>query len=339
MEQAKGKQLLREPQIVIPGAHEPIIDEALFKRANDNLVSRRIVKSRVSTKDYHLTGIVFCGHCGHRMFGTAQNNKPVYMCTQKSRGFCNAFRISKDAIEGLLFEMIERELLSPEADAKLRDRITKRARKLGNAKQAKTLESRLVSIQKKLTIAVQRLMTIPPEYLREAETVLDGLRTEEQELLEKVALSGRSGSRPEAVLAAALDNRKQIREAIQSGSPELVKSAMALCFRSVTLWWNTKPSKGRFCFWFDHGSIQLREGGTIAVSEADVMRLDRSPFSGRAATLAIQALYKGIPVKVENAAEYMGVGWRTAHTRLNSAVKHGYILKIGHYRTGYVPAD
>lgn len=50
------------------GLHKPIISEEQFNRVQQ-LIKKRTVKSDVFRKTYLLTGIIYCGQCGARMFG------------------------------------------------------------------------------------------------------------------------------------------------------------------------------------------------------------------------------------------------------------------------------
>lgn len=55
--------------VVVPRAHEAIVDRARFDRVQRLLAERRTSPARQQRRSYLLTGLARCGHCGNRLIG------------------------------------------------------------------------------------------------------------------------------------------------------------------------------------------------------------------------------------------------------------------------------
>jgi site-specific DNA recombinase len=93
-----------------PGAHEPIVERALFEAAGAILVERSGDRRlrRTNPSDYLLSGLSFvCGRCGHPMVGGSANGRngrryAYYTCGARQRRgptACDQARLPKDDIE------------------------------------------------------------------------------------------------------------------------------------------------------------------------------------------------------------------------------------------------
>jgi len=66
----------QEDAIAVEGAHEGIIPVVLFNRVQRKLPRFGEKPCRHSRRaDYPLAGLIFCGHCGQRMYGAARRVK------------------------------------------------------------------------------------------------------------------------------------------------------------------------------------------------------------------------------------------------------------------------
>ncbi|MBB6669608.1 recombinase family protein [Cohnella nanjingensis] len=111
----------REWQIV-EHAHEALIDEELFARAQAILAARG--HHRVPRRAYHpLTGILVCGSCGERMVCQRRTFRlkayRYYICKtyhKYGRLACSQRNINAEEIEALLIDRIRRKLASLPSD-------------------------------------------------------------------------------------------------------------------------------------------------------------------------------------------------------------------------------
>jgi site-specific DNA recombinase len=98
-----------------PAPHQPLIDEALFERAQEILASRSgdYALRRSNRSDYLLTGLVSCGHCGKRYVGAAANAKRgryrYYVCFTRQRygpKHCSGERLRADHLEDAIIQQL-----------------------------------------------------------------------------------------------------------------------------------------------------------------------------------------------------------------------------------------
>ena len=113
-----------------PAPHEPLVEEALFERAQEVLRNRTedISLRRSNQSEYLLTGLVKCAHCGKRYLGASANGNGgryrYYVCFSRQRygkKACEGERLPADQLEEAILEqllgVLEREPLVREAIA------------------------------------------------------------------------------------------------------------------------------------------------------------------------------------------------------------------------------
>lgn len=112
--------LPEEQWIKVPGAHEPIITDAVFQKAQELICRRKKVLSH--TRVNLLARKIRCGHCGRALrYQNAQN--PYHYCTGSKLGYdtgCFEERIYVSAVKEVLLPAIKAEA------AKALDRRKKR---------------------------------------------------------------------------------------------------------------------------------------------------------------------------------------------------------------------
>lgn len=112
----RQKRAVRSPEEHIVVECPPIVDRELWLRAQE-VAARRV--ARGATKHHNtwlLSGLVYCGKCGHRMHGNriAIKGKPeyrYYFCRQRVMyRACDARGVRADQLEETVVEHVKREL-------------------------------------------------------------------------------------------------------------------------------------------------------------------------------------------------------------------------------------
>ncbi|WP_082413700.1 recombinase family protein [Thermoanaerobacter thermohydrosulfuricus] len=123
-----------EDEIIrIEGGIPRIIDDETWERVQERM--KRNKKGVNSAKEtYLLSGLIYCGKCGgamtgnRRHSGTTKNLYVNYECsTRKRTKACNMKSISKDYVENIVIEHLEKNVFSPEAIEKLVKKISEYA--------------------------------------------------------------------------------------------------------------------------------------------------------------------------------------------------------------------
>jgi len=114
----------RDEWIEIPGATPAIVDEGLFEACQQRLQRNINLSRRNSKRPYLLSGFLYCGKCGRRFAGTAQNargrskERLYYYCTGTSRVSmeqpCTAKRMNAAPVEDQIWKKVQNMLTKPE---------------------------------------------------------------------------------------------------------------------------------------------------------------------------------------------------------------------------------
>ena len=105
-----------EDQIRIPGGMPKIVDDETFARVQSILASRKRHGRRTGKRTYLLTGMVFCGLCGHRYCGdSVQSGKDrvvvgTYACNNRNNHGvrnCKNLNVRQQPLEQLVLKKIE----------------------------------------------------------------------------------------------------------------------------------------------------------------------------------------------------------------------------------------
>lgn len=95
---------------------EPIINRALFDKAQEQLKRNAWFNDRCQKHDYLLSGLLFCS-CGFRMSGEGVNNHRYYRCSSRVMSYplkpdCSAAGINVKRIDGVVWRKIQKLLFS-----------------------------------------------------------------------------------------------------------------------------------------------------------------------------------------------------------------------------------
>ena len=151
--------------VVIDGIIPPIIDtetwEKVRKRMEENK-KNKLNKSRCN-RQYLLTGLLRCGHCGAALVGVTTINKKgyeykFYTCGAKRRGLgCKAKNIAANDIEPLLCALLRKSVLDGSMIEATADAIIAAAGQKNSASEAATLKAERASLEARLNNLVDAI--------------------------------------------------------------------------------------------------------------------------------------------------------------------------------------
>ncbi|MFC5529413.1 recombinase family protein [Cohnella yongneupensis] len=143
----------KEEWNVVENAHEPLIDHAVFYKAQQILLARG--HKRAPRRAYHpLTGILFCGKCKEGMVCQKRSYKGkeyrYYICKtyhKYGRNSCDQANVNADEIEEAVLSLIRIKLLNiPSETFTIRIAIEKELGRL--EEELKTLKSKIQKLTK-----------------------------------------------------------------------------------------------------------------------------------------------------------------------------------------------
>ena len=169
----------------LPGSHEPIVEDATFRKARDIARERRPRPRTSAAEPYLLSGMAFCAYCGNRMMGVTRRQRwrtksgerkrktyRYYQCqSRNNQSVCGYHTWRAEELEGATLAQIpmmakarelERRAGEEPADDPLREAWDKRIR---NA------ERRFVQAMRKTAVGAAKT-----DHLRDAIADLDKTR-------------------------------------------------------------------------------------------------------------------------------------------------------------------
>ena len=97
---------------VVPGKHEPIIDQEIFDRAQELLSLNKTMKYYGKSPSL-LAGFLYCADCREKMHKRKSDQREYYACStyyKRNKDDCTSHFIRKELIEGAVLEAIRRQI-------------------------------------------------------------------------------------------------------------------------------------------------------------------------------------------------------------------------------------
>jgi len=215
-----------EDQIRIPGGMPKIVDDETFARVQAILTSRKRHRRQKSKRNYLLTGLVFCGLCGHRYCGdsmqTGKDRKVVgtYACNNRNNHgarICRNQNVRQQPLEEMVLRKIEETVFG---ESRIPD-IVRAYRELSQQEEGedkdkiRILRQNLKTVEQKITNIVNIIANTGSAALVTQLTQLE----REKELLDvKIQDEERSAEESELDEEAILTAFRQAQKMFHSGT-------------------------------------------------------------------------------------------------------------------------
>jgi len=181
--------------IRIVGGMPSIISEDIFTKIQVKIANNKHRNARKKAKEFYLlSGLIFCGKCGHAMVGNVKysgKNKTKYITYRCScrdlKKSCNNKEIRKDYLEPYIINQLKNEIFSVKNIPYLLKEINKRqeSKISQNDLEIKSLKNNQLKIQKQITNILNALKDGIAHNLITKE--LDNLQEQETKINQKIA--------------------------------------------------------------------------------------------------------------------------------------------------------
>lgn len=266
-----------EHLIVKKQTHEPLIDRETFSEVQRKLKGRRSNTCPKRSGPFALTGLLVCGHCGHKMHGTLQRRKKekrrghytyrLYKCSgygMRGLAVCNLNYVHEGPIVDCLVRKIQEAFRNPEMLARLKEEIRREAMREQQKETAspQQLQKQLTAIDRKIADGTERLLSCPADLMEVASAKLREWQQQREAIQARLdALAGNKqpeqAADVEELVAKALKVLSKLREHLKDADIGMLREAISEMVEKVECWFADKPRS------ISRGLIHLRDDGIL----------------------------------------------------------------------------
>ena len=153
---------------VVEGLSEPIVDERIFWRVQEQIKKRSHAPAASKAKtEYLLSGKAFCGICGNPMVGTCGRSHGgkqyyYYMCSHKKHPYrCEKKNERKEEVERFVVEQTLRFVLTPDQSERIAKAVVAEYKKDFSDNQINELKAAIKKTESELEKLVDTLIDAP----------------------------------------------------------------------------------------------------------------------------------------------------------------------------------
>lgn len=344
-----GAVTSRKPRTTAPiqveNAHPEIVSAALFERVQERLEQRAIRRTKPRVNGALLSGLVFCGHCGQKMFGGAHFQKKrgrsyrYYVCSgATTKGTCSHQTISADVLDNFVIDLLKRNMLSPEAVLRLRKQIERQLAERGKRQpdRAKALQGQVAELDRKIKRGTANLLEADSRHVRDMSDMLNDLRT--QRAAVQAELDGLSVSKTSRVsVDAAIANLERLADILKSPNKPKVRELLHSLIERIDLWFRREGRRSRLakgnCILIGPGQVSgYAIVGSPTITQPETFTLRDLPglwLAAEEAAHAVEVLDRGEGVTMAEAAEHLGLSRDTCEHKLRDARRSGLVELCG----------
>jgi DNA invertase Pin-like site-specific DNA recombinase len=267
---------------VVSGAHEAIVDKALWELAQQVLQENRERRApKRNRHTYVFSGLVRCGKCGAPMTGTlsgpATGYAPAYGCSryqQLGSKECTGYQITEQRLLRGVSRAVERFLSQVQAED-LHDEV-RQALRANEADQPEEnldqIREQAAELNRKVQEASRRVLEAPSQLVKHLMTELARLNDEQEALRSRIERAEQqAGMRPEqldGLVDAFVGALRRLVDLLAGSDPHQSQAAFREAVRRITLHSRTTraPGQKRLHHQLTQGEIEVRLGGLTSSS-------------------------------------------------------------------------
>jgi predicted aldo/keto reductase-like oxidoreductase len=241
------RQKPEQDAIAVEGAHEGIISPDLFNRVQAKLPKSKPYQSK-RKKDFPLSGLLFCEHCGKPMYGQSARIKSgdkqyryhKYVCSSYVNDLnptCDRHTIDADRVLGWLVGKLQEVYLGPGRNALVEEiRSQLQAQPKANDDDLERLKKRAADLEKEVNRLVKAIRTIDADELVEELALVQAERERvKAQRAEAAKLSTPLDVDTEAERIA--DILQDIGQRLTDGDPAVVREVLGQFVSKITCRW------------------------------------------------------------------------------------------------------
>ncbi len=260
------------PLFVKHDAHPALIDRDTFERVQRRLDERRLHKEKPRDNGYLLRGVLFCGHCGGKLYGSPGGKRTAdggytlryYVCERgatQGKAACQKYAIRQDHLEKYILGLVAEVVMNPEATGQVIEAVRRQAGMRGRQEgqlDPADLTAKIRALDAKIAKGAENALLADAGSVPELTRVLDGWRRERARLQESLDAAARGNVKDiDALADRAVAELTRLRRHLETGEPAKVRQVVRAMIERVTLWWEPKPSGKRYRL--SRGIVAFRE--------------------------------------------------------------------------------
>jgi site-specific DNA recombinase len=259
-----------EDWVIARDTHEGLVSRALFEKCQQRLAENRKHTTPIrGGGDFLLTGLLVCGHCGHRLVGrTHKNNgKRYYLCchyASAGRRACLGYNLREDRLLAAIVRRLREAVLNKDNLEKLREELrcqVEEDRRTAPAREA-ALRKRIAGFATRIGKALDRMQDIDKDLLPDYAARVRAMKEEKAKAeaeLENV-LHPPARVELETAVQAAEEQLELLDRNLANGEPPLVRDTLREIITKVEVWFNADRPEGRRYerYTFRRGVISFR---------------------------------------------------------------------------------
>jgi site-specific DNA recombinase len=263
----RPRQNAPDAWIVLPGAHEPLIDRETFERVQARLRDnqKRTGKKRAAG-NFALGGLLVCGHCGSRMVGATQRGRRMYVCgaylLHATRG-CHKNWIAEAAITDLLIRKLQEAYLDPARLQELREEMARVEAEQRADDNLDRLRRRVETLDRQISQGTERLLLLPADRVPGAAAKLREWEGERDEV--KAELRRAETSSPVESLEACIQTAEKLlwnlQDCLKAEDTPLLRELFREMIDHVELHWTHRKAGALTRSAFHRGVIHPASSG------------------------------------------------------------------------------
>ncbi len=269
-------------------AHEALVDRKTWERVQAKSTARRFASGshKKTNKDcYVLTGLLFCGHCGAKMYGARRSRKKggktyvqyKYVCSAyhtQGKQVCSYHSIEQKPLLDYLTRRIQQIIVGGGGMDELAVRIRERleARRATDPTQVAAIQNRIDQLDKEIEHGTRRLLRAPDDVADLLARELACIRRERGRLSGELAeLEQQRPDDVEMAAKATADRLWKLADSFQQAKPTRLREILSRNIARIDLHFGRKEKSTRVECPFSYGIMYLRPDSLLSslVSRGD----------------------------------------------------------------------